>query len=57
MRHFNSRLIRKSFAFTKDLEMHCAAAAWEDLVYNLVRPLKSLPLSEPHHPTRRWRLA
>lgn len=34
--------------------MHCAAAAWEDLVYNLARPLKSLRLPEPDHPTRRW---
>jgi hypothetical protein len=55
MRHFNSRLTRKSLAFSKDLEMHCAAAAWEDLVYNLARPLKSLRLPETDHPTRRWR--
>jgi hypothetical protein len=55
MRHFNGRLGRKSLAFSKDPKMHCAAAAWEDLVYNLVRPLKSLRLPETNHPTRRWR--
>lgn len=54
MRHFNSRLVRKSLAFSKSLAMHCAAAAWEDLVYNWSRPLKSLrqPAIDPS--TRRW---
>ena len=54
MRHFNSRLTRKSLAFSKDIGLHCAAAAWEDLVYNLARPLKSLRLPATDHPTRRW---
>jgi hypothetical protein len=27
MRHFNRRLTRKSLAFSKELQMHCAAAA------------------------------
>lgn len=54
MRHFNGRLVRKSLAFSKQLDMHCAAAAWEDLVYNLARPLKSLRLPETEHPQRRW---
>lgn len=27
MRHFNGRVTRKSLAFSKDLAMHCAAAA------------------------------
>lgn len=54
MRHFNGRLVRKSLAFSKQLDMHCAAAAWEDLVYNLARPLKSLRLPETVHPQRRW---
>ena len=54
MRHFNSRLVRKSLAFSKDLDMHYAAAAWEDLVYNLALPLKSLRLPETDHPQRRW---
>jgi hypothetical protein len=55
MRHFNGRLTRKSLAFSKNLALHCAAAAWEDLVYNLVRPLKSLRLADTDHPTRHWR--
>jgi hypothetical protein len=41
-RHFNSRLTRKSLAFSKTIEMHQAAAALEDGYYNLVRPHKSL---------------
>lgn len=54
MRHFNGRLVRKSLAFSKALDMHGAAAAWEDLVYNLARPLKSLRLPETDHLQRRW---
>ncbi|MEZ4708429.1 MAG: hypothetical protein R3A44_32195 [Caldilineaceae bacterium] len=34
--------------------MHTAAAAWEDLVYNMARPLKSLRQPNPNHPQRRW---
>ena len=37
MRHFNSRLVRRTLAFSKDLEMYRASAAWEDLVYNFGR--------------------
>ncbi len=33
MRHFNGRLARKTLAFSKDLDMYKASAAWEDLVY------------------------
>lgn len=43
MRHFNSRLVRKTLAFSKQLEMHRAAAAWEDAIYNLTRPPRSKP--------------
>ena len=46
MRHSNSRLVRKTLAYSKILAMHKAAAAWEDSVYNLVRPLKTLRLEE-----------
>ncbi len=42
MRHFNARLTRKSLAFSKKLSIHQAAAALEDAIYNLVRPLKTL---------------
>jgi len=44
MRHFNSRFARKTLAYSKILAMHKAAAAWEDIVYNFVRPLKTLCL-------------
>ncbi len=53
-RHFNSRLTRKTLAYSKALEMHRAAAAWEDIVYNLVRPLKTLRLEVADDPQRRW---
>ena len=42
MRHMNGRLTRKGLGFSKALRMHRAAAAWEDAVYNLTRPLKTL---------------
>ena len=54
MRHFNSRLIRKTLGFSKALEMHKAAATWQDLVYNLARPLKSLRLAVSDDSMRRW---
>lgn len=53
MRLFNSRLTRKTLAFSKQLEMYRASAAWEDLVYNLARPLKTLRL-ESHASGHRW---
>lgn len=54
MRHFNSRLTRKTLAFSKSLEMHRAAAAWEDMVYNWARPLKTLRQRVRRQPGRRW---
>lgn len=56
MRHFNSRLARKSLAFSKEVNMHMAAAAWEDLYYNLARPHKSLRLEINNDLKRRWML-
>ena len=44
MRLFNGRLTRKTLAFSKLVAMYRASAAWEDLVYNLARPLKTLRL-------------
>jgi hypothetical protein len=52
-RHFNSRLTRKTLAFSKTLAMHQAAAALEDAYYNLVRPHKSLRV-EVNESLRRW---
>jgi len=53
-RHFNSRLTRKTLAYSKTLEMHRAAAVWEDIVYNLIRPLSTLRLEVGDDPQRRW---
>jgi len=55
MRLFNGRLTRKTLAFSKLLEMYQASATWEDLVYNLARPLKTLRLGVDT-PGRRWLL-
>lgn len=42
MRLFNGRLVRKMLAFSKDVGMYRASAAWEDLVHDLAHPLKTL---------------
>lgn len=52
-RHFNSRLTRKTLAFSKTITMHQAAASLEDGYYNLIRPHKSLR-QEVAEPGRRW---
>lgn len=52
-RHFNSRLTRKTLAFSKTIAMHQSAATLEDSYYNLVRPHKSLR-QEVNAPDRRW---
>lgn len=54
MRHFNGRLTRKTLAFSKDLDMYKASAAWEDLVYNFARPVKTLRAEIFNDPHRRW---
>ena len=56
MRLFNSRLTRKSLGFSKALDLHKWAAAWQDAVYNLVRPHKSLRRSCADDSPRRWQL-
>jgi len=55
MRLFNGRLTRKTLAFSKSLEMYRASAAWEDIIYNLVRPLKTLRQEVFDDPSRRWK--
>ncbi len=54
MRHFNSRLTRKTLAFSKSVVMHRRAAAWEDLVYNFARPVKTLRVELFDQPGKRW---
>ena len=41
-RMFNGRQVRKTLAFSKDLQAYRASATWEDSYYNLIRPHKSL---------------
>ena len=55
MRLFNGRLVRKTLAFSKQVAMDRASAAWEDLVYNLARPLKTLRLPVCGDAKRRWK--
>jgi len=55
MRLFNSRLARKTLAFSKEVGMYRASAAWEDLAYNLARPLKTLRVEIFGNPKRRWK--
>ena len=43
-RHMNGRLVRKTLSYSKRVEMLEASSLWEDMVYNLVRPLKTLRL-------------
>jgi hypothetical protein len=54
MRMFNGRLVRQTLAFSKDLQMYRFSAAWEDLVYNFARPLKTLRVENHDVPGRRW---
>jgi len=54
MRHSNSRLTRKSLAYSKSVPMHRNAAAWEDLYYNFARPLKTLRVELFDDPCKRW---
>jgi len=51
---FNSRQTRKTLAFSKDLVCCRAAATWEDMYYNLVKPHKSLRLPVRNVPGRKW---
>jgi hypothetical protein len=52
-RHMNGRLVRKTLGFSKRVEMLRAASAWEDVVYNLARSVKTLRL-EVNDGQRRW---
>lgn len=53
-RLFNGRQVRKTLAFSKKLEMHAAAATWEDGYYNLVRPHKSLRVLVADAAPQKW---
>jgi len=53
-RQMNGRVVRKSLSFSKKVEMLKASCAWEDWVYNLTRPLKTLR-EEVNEGGRRWK--
>jgi hypothetical protein len=53
-RLFNGRQVRKTLAFSKELEMYAAAATWEDCYYNLVRPHKSLRVLVADAAPQKW---
>ena len=55
MRLFNGRLTRKTLAFSKRLDVYRASVAWEDLVYNLARPVKTLRVRIFGDPKRKWK--
>ena len=54
MRLFNGRLVRHTLGFSKDVDLYRASAAWEDAIYNLARPLKTLRRAVHNIPGRRW---
>jgi hypothetical protein len=43
-RQMNGRLVRKTLSYSKQLDALTASCAWEDWVYNLTRPVKTLAL-------------
>ena len=53
-RQMNGRLVRRTLSFSKELVMLEAACAWEDWVYNLTRPVKTLR-QEIDTENRRWK--
>ncbi len=53
-RLFNGRQVRKTLAFSKDIQAYCNSAVWEDSYYNLVRPHKSLRLPVQDGSPHKW---
>jgi hypothetical protein len=52
-RQMNGRMVRKTLSFSKEGKMLAASCAWEDWIYNLTRPVKSLRV-EIDDGRRRW---
>jgi len=52
-RQMNGRMVRKTLSFSKEEKMLEASCVLEDLVYNLIRPHKSLRI-EIDNDKRRW---
>jgi hypothetical protein len=53
-RLFNGRQVRKTLAFSKDIEAYRASAIWEDSYYNLIRPHKTLRLRVQDGLPQKW---
>jgi hypothetical protein len=53
-RLMNGRLVRKTLGFSKQVKMFVASSIWEDVVYNLMRPVKTLRLEVVPQLKRRW---
>jgi hypothetical protein len=51
---FNGRQVRKTLAFSKDIQAYRASAVWEDCYYNLARSHKSLRLPVQDGSLRKW---
>jgi len=54
MRTFSSRLTRKGIAFSKNIDMHQAAAALDDIYYNFIKPMKTLRLNAEEKFGLKW---
>lgn len=52
-RHMNGRLVRKTLGFSKRVAMLRAACAWEDMIYNWARSVKTLRV-EVNDGIQRW---
>jgi hypothetical protein len=52
-RQMNGRLVRKTLSSSKQLDALTASCAWEDWIYNLTRPLKTLAM-QVQEGQRRW---
>lgn len=53
-RLFNGRQVRKTLAFSKDVQAYRVSAIWEDSYYNLIRSHKSLRTPAQDGPNRKW---
>jgi len=53
-RLFNARQVRKTLAFSKEVDAYQASATWEDSYYNLIRPHKSLRQPVETDWPRKW---
>ena len=53
-RLFNGRQVRKTLAFSKDVQAYRLSAIWEDSYYNLIRPHKSLRTRVQGNLNRKW---